>query len=103
MSEWGYGSERGVRHVGPMAQDFYAAFGVGEDDRHITSIDEHGVALAAIKALHAENPYLRAENARTNANVAGFRRSWDTLRSHDVALGRDVAASANLVASRARR
>jgi hypothetical protein len=41
-----------------MAQDFYAAFGVGEDDKHITSIDEDGVALAAIKALHAENARL---------------------------------------------
>jgi hypothetical protein len=52
ISRWSYKSERGVRHVGPMAQDFYAAFGVGEDDKHITSIDEDGVALAAIKALH---------------------------------------------------
>ena len=54
ISRWSYKSERGVRHVGPMAQDFYAAFGVGEDDKHITSIDEDGVALAAIKALHAQ-------------------------------------------------
>jgi Chaperone of endosialidase len=51
VSAWRYKSESGVRHVGPMAQDFYAAFGVGIDDRHITSIDEDGVALAAIKAL----------------------------------------------------
>jgi hypothetical protein len=52
ISRWSYKSEHGVRHVGPMAQDFYAAFKVGEDDKHITSIDEDGVALAAIKALH---------------------------------------------------
>ena len=32
---------------------FFAASGVGEDDRHITSIDEDSVALAAIKALDA--------------------------------------------------
>jgi len=62
VSEWSYTAERGVRHVGPMAQDFYAAFKVGEDDRHITSIDEDGVALAAIKALHAENARLHDEN-----------------------------------------
>ncbi|MGR4064477.1 MAG: tail fiber domain-containing protein [Vulcanimicrobiaceae bacterium] len=54
IGEWSYSTERGVRHVGPMAQDFYAAFNVGEDDRHITSIDEDGVALAAIKALNAK-------------------------------------------------
>jgi hypothetical protein len=67
VSEWSYRAERGVRHVGPMAQDFYAAFGVGEDNRHITSIDEDGVALAAIKALRAENARLRKELAADNA------------------------------------
>jgi hypothetical protein len=69
VSEWSYTAERGVRHVGPMAQDFYAAFGVGEDNRHITSIDEDGVALAAIKALHAENARLHDENARLSRKV----------------------------------
>jgi len=52
VTTWSYRSENpAVRHVGPMAQDFYASFHVGEDDRHITSIDEDGVALAAIKGL----------------------------------------------------
>jgi hypothetical protein len=51
-----------------MAQDFYAAFGVGEDDKHITSIDEDGVALAAIKALHAENARLRRDLAAERAH-----------------------------------
>jgi hypothetical protein len=55
VSEWSYSAQgTGVRHIGPMAQDFRAAFGLGEDDRHITTIDEEGVALAAIKALQAE-------------------------------------------------
>ncbi len=35
-----------------MAQDFYAGFNVGEDERHITTIDEGGVALAAIQGLN---------------------------------------------------
>jgi hypothetical protein len=69
VTEWSYTAEHGVRHVGPMAQDFYAAFGVGEDDRHITSIDEDGVALAAIKALHAENARLQDENARLSKTL----------------------------------
>ncbi|HEX3469416.1 MAG TPA: tail fiber domain-containing protein [Candidatus Elarobacter sp.] len=70
IERWSYKSERGVRHVGPMAQDFYAAFGVGEDDKHITSIDEDGVALAAIKALHARVGALGAENARLRAQLS---------------------------------
>ena len=74
VTMWSYTSERGVRHVGPMAQDFYAAFGIGEDDRHITSIDEDGVALAAIKALHAENRSLHAENRDLHAVNISLRQ-----------------------------
>ena len=76
ISRWSYTSEHGVRHVGPMAQDFYAAFKVGEDNKHITSIDEDGVALAAIKALHARVGALDAENAR-------LRRELAAERAHD--------------------
>lgn len=41
-----------MRHIGPTAQDFYAAFGVGEDEQHISMVDADGVALAAIQALY---------------------------------------------------
>jgi hypothetical protein len=41
-----------VRHIGPMAQDFSAAFGVGADDKHIATVDADGVALASIQALY---------------------------------------------------
>jgi hypothetical protein len=86
IERWSYKSERGVRHVGPMAQDFYAAFGVGEDDKHITSIDEDGVALAAIKALHAENARLRAQLARyratTDARLARLTAAVAALKAH---------------------
>ncbi len=48
--KWQYrGQER--NHIGPMAQDFYQAFGLGHDDTAIAAIDADGVALAAIKAL----------------------------------------------------
>ncbi len=41
-------------HLGPMAQDFAAAFGLGEDDRHVSVIDLAGVSLAAIQALQGQ-------------------------------------------------
>ena len=41
-----------IRHIGPMAQGFAAAFGVGEDDKHINIVDAFGVALASIQALY---------------------------------------------------
>ena len=49
---WSYKADPETRHVGPMAQDFYAAFNIGTDDKHISPIDEGGVAFAAIQALN---------------------------------------------------
>jgi len=67
VSRWSYKTDSETRHVGPMAQDFYAAFNVGTDDKHIGLGDEGGVALAAIQGLNekveSENAELRAENA----------------------------------------
>lgn len=53
VSTWNYKSQtNGVRHIGPMAQDFKAAFAVGGSDTGITTIDADGVALAAIQGLN---------------------------------------------------
>jgi hypothetical protein len=41
----------GARHLGPMAQDFHAAFGLGEGDKAIATIDLDGVQLASIQGL----------------------------------------------------
>jgi len=62
VAEWTYkhDAETGIRHIGPMAQDFYAAFGTGANEKGISSLDGTGVALAAIQALSAENGELRA-------------------------------------------
>jgi hypothetical protein len=46
-------------HIGPMAQDFYAAFKTGLDDISISTIDPSGVALAAIQQLKKENDELK--------------------------------------------
>jgi uncharacterized small protein (DUF1192 family) len=87
INRWSYITERGVRHVGPMAQDFYAAFGVGADDKHITSIDEDGVALAAIKALHARVGVLDAENVSLRAQLAALKTSQ---ARHDLLVDREL-------------
>ncbi len=53
ITSWSYlWEDRSVRHIGPMAQDFYAAFGLGASDRRIDPADGLGVALAAVQALH---------------------------------------------------
>lgn len=49
---WAYKHENGVRHYGPLAEDFHARFGLGTDERHISPSDVAGVALAATQALN---------------------------------------------------
>ncbi|ABX07727.1 hypothetical protein Haur_5099 (plasmid) [Herpetosiphon aurantiacus DSM 785] len=56
MQSWSYINEDPqIRHLGPTAQDFYAAFGLGTDDRHIATVDADGVALTAIQGLYQLN------------------------------------------------
>jgi hypothetical protein len=53
ISTWNYKTQDAtVRHMGPVAQDLYAAFGLGEDARHVSTVDADGVALAAIQGLY---------------------------------------------------
>jgi len=53
VSTWYYrGQAASIRHIGPMAQDFYSAFQVGDDNHYISTVDEEGVALAAIQQLY---------------------------------------------------
>jgi hypothetical protein len=47
-----------------VAQDFHAAFNVGEDDQHIATVDADGVALAAIQGL---NEVVKEKEARIAA------------------------------------
>ncbi len=52
VTTWKYKAEQGgVRHMGPMAQDVYAAFGLGDSDTGICTVDASGIALAAIQGL----------------------------------------------------
>jgi hypothetical protein len=54
VSQWNFkGEQKEVQHIGPMAQDFHAAFGLdGTEDKRISLTDEGGVALAAIQGLN---------------------------------------------------
>ena len=58
------GQNTHVKHVGPMAQDFMKAFGVGDDDKMIGMQDADGVALAAIQGL---NQIVKAKDAKIAA------------------------------------
>jgi len=52
IATWNYrAQDESIRHMGPMAQDLHAAFGLGPDPKTIDTIDADGVALAAIQGL----------------------------------------------------
>ena len=53
ISMWNFkGSDPALRSLGPTAQDFFAAFHLGNDDKSIALGNLSGVALAAIQGLH---------------------------------------------------
>ena len=56
ISRWNYKDDAvNVQHIGPMAQDFEAAFGLnGGDNKSINTVDAQGVTLAAIQGLNAK-------------------------------------------------
>ena len=79
IREWNYKSQdAAVRHVGPTAQDFHAAFGLGEDPLRISTIDADGIALRAIQALEART---RDENAALKAQLAALQARLDQLEA----------------------
>ena len=83
IERWSYKGEA-TRHLGPMAQDFAAAFGLGADDRHIFTLDATGVALAAIQGLH---DLVRAQEAR----LGMLERELTALRGETAVLHAEVA------------
>ena len=60
-------------HMGPVAEDFAASFGLGRDDKHVGTVDESGVAFAAIQGLDRKvetgNAGLRRENAELRGRI----------------------------------
>lgn len=55
LAHWRYRKDRtGALHLGPMAEDFDTAFGLGKDEQGISTIDTSDAALAAIQGLQAE-------------------------------------------------
>lgn len=75
ITTWRYKKDpQGVRHLGPMAQDFKAAFGLGDTDKMIFPLDATGVSMAAIQALQAENAALRDRLEQVERRLAAIER-----------------------------
>lgn len=79
ISRWNYKRDDASAHIGPMAQDFYSAFAVGPDNKHITTIDEGGVALAAIQGLNQKLEAKEAEITELRRAVADLQAAVKAL------------------------
>jgi hypothetical protein len=89
MTTWRYRTDSTrTTHLGPTAQDFYSAFGLGGDSLTIGSVDAQGVALAAAKALEARTQTLTAENTALRALVASISARVKALEIHSLAARR---------------
>jgi hypothetical protein len=80
IQSWTYRADpNSTRHIGPMAQDFYAAFDVGQDDKHIATVDADGVALAAIQALYKQLQQKEAEIRELKSRLDGMQSVVDRV------------------------
>jgi hypothetical protein len=93
LSRWQFKEDNsGAWHLGPTAQDFHAAFGLGANDTTIATVDADGVALAAIQGLNEKVEVrsakseagireLKAENAALKAELEQLKQLVGTLVS----------------------
>jgi trimeric autotransporter adhesin len=83
ITSWNYKTQApSIRHIGPMAQDFYKAFGFGESDTTITTVDMDGISLIAIQALAQKTAELKTkaeEVERLKSKVAKLEQEKKIL------------------------
>lgn len=81
IQTWNYKADSDdVRHIGPVAQDFRAAFNLGADDKHISTVDADGVALAAIQGLYQLMLEKEKQNEQLTRIVAQQGNQIEQLR-----------------------
>jgi hypothetical protein len=80
VTAWNYTHDPNRRYIGPMAQDFHAAFGLGADDKHISTLDTDGVTLSAIKGLVEEIQEQDAALSARDRQIEALERAVETMR-----------------------
>lgn len=97
LTTWNYKSQPATtRHIGPMAQDFYAAFGLDgiANDTTINSSDIDGVNMAAIQALEKRTRHLQEENDQLKAKLEAMDAKMASIEKMIMGVPRKEEASA---------
>jgi len=79
ITRWTFKDMPDGPHMGPMAQDFHAAFGLGGSDTTITSVDPDGVALAAIQGLNQKLEEKEERIRELEKTVNELKQLWREL------------------------
>jgi hypothetical protein len=80
MESWNYKAQnKTIRHIGPYAQDFNKAYGLGDGKLSISTIDSDGVALVSVQALAERNRNLSARNKNLESKVISLEERFSKL------------------------
>jgi hypothetical protein len=83
VGTWSFIGEPAVRHAGPVAEDFRAAFGLGEDDKSIGHTDMSGIALKAAQALEARTRKLQEEIDARDEIIRQLQQRMEDLEKRE--------------------
>lgn len=94
LTNWNYKTQdKGIRHIGPMAQDFHAAFGLGEMNTRINTIDADGIALAAIQGL---NQKVEKKMLLQEEEIASLKAELEALKKMVMDANREIDTPSDL-------
>ena len=93
VTRWNYkGDDPSIQHIGPMAQDFYRTFHVGNDSVSISTIDPAGVALVSVKALHAQGKALQQQNVDLTSKVSSLASQNQVMQGQLLDINQSLAS-----------
>lgn len=82
IQKWNYiAQEDQIRHLGPTAQDFHAAFGLGESDTTITTVDIDGINLLAVQTLEKRTKELKNQNSALQNQLTNQAQEIEQLKA----------------------
>ena len=80
ITQWNYKSDKDALHIGPVAEDFYSIFGLGDSSTSISTIDPSGIALVGVKALDENVSTQQTQITELQTQVSALHAQNATLQ-----------------------
>lgn len=95
ITQWNYkGESPSIKHIGPMAQDFYQIFKLGTDDKSISTLDPAGIALVAIQELYKKDQTIEKQLEEINklkADIGKLQSHLDLIKVENQTMNQEIA------------